>query len=151
MARKDSLHIWYGYLAVDTLPEIERRIRNILTGRRYTFVADWSQHSGPDVHVSQTMQDLKTTDHGADGQPWASLMVSDSYGVWGISASVVTEAEARDLPDRQRTYVHIDGGRTTEDCHGSRIYIEHYSMSVQRLRWVIVPELPATDDDPEAA
>jgi hypothetical protein len=152
MARKDNLRIWYGYLAVDTLPEIARRIRNLLTGRRYTFVADWSEYSGPDVHVSQTMQDLKTTDRGEDGRPWAHLMVSDTYGVWGISASVATEAEARDLPDKQRTYVHIDGGQDPWDYHNGRIYIEHYAMGGNRLRWLAVPEAPAdTDDGPGAA
>ena len=143
---RNNRHAWYGYLAVDTLPEIERRIRNLLTDRRYTWVADWSQNTGPDVHVSQIMRDLKTTDHRDDGQPWAHLMVSDTYGVWGISASVATEAEARNLPFRQRTYLHIEGGRHADEAGSGRIYIEHYSLDGNRLRWVAVPEAPADDD-----
>lgn len=161
-SRRQSLHTWFGCLADDNIEHVAQRIRNLLTGRRYTWVAYNVEHvtyAFPEVRTGQRLAPQHTTDGEAlrvhrigepqahSGKPWttAGLSASDTYGAWGLHTSYATEAEARadqHEPDRRHrvTYLRIEGGTAPDDIGSqNRIEIRHcnYMNPPEMLVWII--------------
>lgn len=143
-SRRERGRSWFGYLADDNVDHVVERISNLLTGRRYTFVAYNVEHAAfahPEVRTGQRLSPRGHTDGRAihkhrigdplgwageadEDRHWTSagLSVADTYGSWGLHSSHATEAEAADdwgteknHPRRHRcTYLHIEGGRTDD-------------------------------------
>lgn len=171
-ARRESRRTWYGYLSDETVEHIAERIRNLLTGRRYTFVSlnTTQTRTMPEVRTGQRMTPEKHVRREAVsvhriGEPldyagaepdkaWEScgLSVADTYGVWGMHASHATEADAyKDSADPEKahraTYVTIEGGRSDDPRdvgRRDRIEVIQYNglNPPERLHWVIAIEPP---------
>lgn len=160
LRRLKSGRDWYGYLTLENFDAVTERIREMLTGHRYTWV---SCHEGlrdffPEVRTGQRLsQDLVVNREPLeDGTDWAHLTVADTYGVWGLSTTVPDQATARerrqaawDGADEGKrasgkweaglsmTYLHFKHGRHDE----GRIEIEHRNGYGDRLYWVISVEV----------
>lgn len=157
-ARRLARHTWYGYLAGDTIDQIEQRIRKLIgDGQRYTWVSynTTQPHTFPDVRTGQRVEPGKATDRQAikvskdDG--FVHLTVVDTYGVWGMYSTHATEADARkaaeDEKDWSVTYVAVEGwGQGGRD----RIEISQYNGYGEVLHWVISPEYLNRDETAEA-
>lgn len=155
-SRRERGRTWYGYLADDTVDHIVERIENLLTGRRYTFVAynvEQVRFAHPEVRTGQRLTPRGHDDGKAihkhkigdplgyagaeEGKTWesAGLSVADTYGSWGLHSSHATEADARadaeDEAKRHRTtYVLIEGGRTDDPRdvgRRDRIEVRHFN------------------------
>lgn len=157
-------YTYWGYLADDNVEHVAQRIKNLLDGRGYTFVAQnasHASHSAPEVRTSQRLKPKKNIYKEAPsvyriGEPlsWkpdeisetCGLSCSDTYGVWGIHSSFATEREARKAADdgstvTQTTYFVIEGGRAPDDIgRNSRIEIRQYNGYGEILHWTIAPE-----------
>lgn len=129
---------WYGIMTIENVEAIAVRIKKMLTGKYYTFVANnfYSDYPRPEVHTSQQME----TDpaRGKDVQVWyddkenpprfAGFHVGDTYGVWGTS----THAREDDRASwEKQPYIVLDY---------RQIKIEHYAPAGHLLIWVIMIE-----------
>jgi hypothetical protein len=155
---------WHGYLTLENFDAVAERIKAMLTGVRYTWVACNSglRDYFPEVRTGQQMDKLtlsgrKTYEDG----PHAHLSVCDSYGVWGLSTSIADDKAAyrrRDeawaaageearasgtWEDKRLTWVKIDRGR----YDAGRIEITHYAPAGYRLYWVIAVEPEPGSED----
>lgn len=161
--RRERARTWHGLLADDNVEHIADRIRNILTGRRFTWVdsnaylaaAAWA---GPHVRTSCALDPNRPdpvtfhrigdpTGYDWNDAPrthdWCGLNVVDTGYVWGISSRHATEAEARDAQsagEKTWTSVSIEGG-IPEDPRG-QIRIQQFNGPGEILHWVITPEQP---------
>jgi hypothetical protein len=83
---------WNGTLTIENVPAVAGLIRELLAGKRYTFVA-CNEFFGfkPEVRTGQTLKPSRgkgdpvncygeTPDH-------AGFHINDTYGVWGLSTS----------------------------------------------------------------
>ena len=133
---------WYGCFAVENMDEITDRIRNLIgAGQPYTFVANnvAHTHSHPDVRTSQQVDTHNGNPITAkvseldNGTPFAHIFVSDSYGVWGISTTHQTRADAETARQRrQEPHVRDDRRRRRRvRCRWPRPHRDHPN---QRLR-----------------
>ncbi len=119
-ANRESRRTWFGPLADDNIEHVVTRMRRLLTGQYYTFVANVADYAFavPDVRASQFLTPGKTTDgtpHDGirmhrigdemthigledDGKVWDScgLSIIDNYGVGGFHSSFATERAAYD-------------------------------------------------------
>ena len=74
---------YYDKFTVEQLETVADDIRQLLDGKRYTFVAvNEAMHYRPEVHTSQEMREV-TTYYGANKE-FGGLHIHDSYGVWGF-------------------------------------------------------------------
>jgi hypothetical protein len=130
---------------------VHERLKKMLDGRRYTFVAyntDFG-HMSADVRTGQRLDPSGTRNGQAltlsleplsDGRPWAHIMAHDTYGVWGIDTTHPTEAEAHDdrwHAKKTGTYLVFDG---FGDQGPAKVVIEQYNGYGQKLRWIIATE-----------
>jgi hypothetical protein len=131
---------WHGYLTTANYEAVTERIRRLIAGKKYAFVASLSPalcgagayHHRPDVRTGMEADKI-TGEMLSAGH--AHIMVSDSYGVWGVSSVHASQSDARaDKPER-RTYLHFKRGR-----YGDLLEIEHYAISGNHLWWVIAVE-----------
>lgn len=142
LRRLKSGRDWYGYLTLDNFDAVVERIREMLTGHRYTWV---SCHEGmrdffPEVRTGQRLsQDLVVNrERLEDGRDWAHLTVGDTYGVWGLSTTVPDQATACQRgEDKSMTRLHFKHGRYDQ----GRIEIEHHNAYGDRLYWVVSVEV----------
>jgi len=144
---------WHGYLTLENYAAVGERLRALLTGKRYTFVAvNSGSDYRPEVRTGLELRDNGLTVHDPedDGQ-FASINVSDTYGVWGIHVFDVPTSqqdgyECRNAAwdkasdedkrgwqwqDKRLTYLHFKW---------DRIEIEHFAMAGHRIVWVAVVE-----------
>lgn len=161
-ARREANRTWWGYLADDNVEHVAQRIRTMLEGRRYTFVATNVEFKStvPEVRTSQRLEPEKAVDkvsprvHRIGDLDWedkpgtsCSIVCCDTYGVWGIHSDYATEREAREDANKGHenrcVYVHIDGGLDSEHLgRNDQIQITqwNYMSPRERLQWVIAPE-----------
>lgn len=131
---------WYGMLTTSNIHEVVERLRGLLTGRTYTFVAV-NEGLGfvPDVRVRCTLTNGKSGEPfsvwGKDGH--AGFNVCDTGGVWGCTTSLANEA-AYD-PEFRNPYLVFNGDRVTIQ-HRDRVTIQHRAPAGHRLIWAVVAE-----------
>jgi hypothetical protein len=164
-SRRERARRWYGHLADENVEHVADRIRNILTGRRFTWVdsnaylaaAAWA---GPGVRVSCALSPTSrepVTFHrigDATGYDWndappaheyAGISVVDTSYVWGISTRHATEADsraARSAGEKTWTSVVIDGGLDDDPNHLGQIEIQQFNGPGEMLHWVIAVQAP---------
>lgn len=116
---------WFGYLTVENTEEVAEAVRNMLSGKYYTFVAVNSGFSGrPEVKTSRKMDKVYTSHLLGH----SLINVNDSYGVWGFSTTV---HEGDQLDASRYTYVVFDW---------NQIKVEHFAPCGYKLNWVIALE-----------
>ena len=123
---------WHGDVTIENIKEVASAIEKMLTGKRYTFVAnnaDWSNEM-PQVRTSQRIEPDKVTDKRGvnvwfdekESPPSLAWMnVADTYGVWGFSTS-----------STEKPYVVFEGEHT--------IKITQKNGYGHALHWVIAVE-----------
>ena len=154
--RRKSRHHWYGYLADENVEHVADRIRTMLGGSTYTFVANNVEQKSavPEVRTSQRLTPEKTLskqsprvsrigdEQNFGGETtisdWCGISCADTYGSWGIHAPHTTEAEAR-ADERHSTFLSIYGG-LGENGSRERIEIHHRNGYGEMLHWVIAVE-----------
>lgn len=151
---------WFGMLSIENAPAVHERLKKMLDGRRYTFVAyntDFG-HMSADVRTGQRLDPSGTRDGQAltlsteplsDGTPWAHIFAHDTYGVWGIDTTHPTEAEAHDdrwHAKKTGTYLVFDG---FGDQGSAKVTIEQYNGYGQKLRWIIATEYVTREERAE--
>jgi len=122
---------WYGELTVENLEAIAQRLRSMLTGRRYTWVAV-NEYYGPlprpEVRTGQQIEPGKSQNgeavyiHYGEDRTWGMIGINDTYGCWSISTD--------DRPEK-RPYLVFEYNKLT---------IEHYAPGGNKLIWVIASE-----------
>ena len=90
MSRSNYDLQWYGTLTVDNIGSVVELLKQLLEGKKYTFVSCYAYRGyKPEVRLHQEIDHKSSTAGNAfiiyrhDG--WSSFNVCDSYGVWGQS------------------------------------------------------------------
>lgn len=158
LARLASDRDWYGYLTLENLEAVAERFRKLLGGQRYTWVAcnSWLRHYFPEVRTGQRVRDGGVRVwRPEDGSKFGGITVPDTYGTWGVDASVADQQTARQLrhaawekasDEQKRTDTWDDQRLTYLHIKHDRIEIEHYAPAGHRLYWVITVE-PRDEDE----
>lgn len=136
---------WFGYLTLENAEAVAGRIRTMLDGKQYTWVA-CNEMGGyrPEVRTGMRLREgVKLSGSTLEsGRKMAHITVCDTYGVWGLDTTVANQREAHETEDRKRlTYLNIE-----EHRWGDRIEIEFYSISGNHIWWVATVE-PEPDED----
>jgi hypothetical protein len=139
VAEPKHLHpYWTGMLCAETREDIAQRMRNVLEGRRFTYVHSNSYAEDPeeyryaavDVNTTQRLtrpvEDRTDSDDGYTHIGWS---ITD-YAM-GVSTKAKTQAEGRE----GKPYDYVSFNFTPR-----RIVIEHFAPSRSRLRWEFVLE-----------
>ena len=151
-AKRDAIALanphrdWFGYLTTANYQAVTERIRRLIAGKRYTWVASLSPalagegayHHRPEVRTGMEAEKITCDLSPATGdltRPRAHITVCDTYGVWGIDSSLASQSEAHAADPRRRTYLHFKADR-----YGSVLEIEHYAISGNHLWWVVAVE-----------
>lgn len=150
-ASRDALQLeldrdWFGYLTTANYQAVTERIRRLIAGKRYTWVASLSPalagegayHHWPEVRTGMEADKITSSLSPATGdltRPRAHITVCDTYGVWGIDSTHASQSAARDDDPKRRTYLHFKADR-----YGRVLEIEHYAISGNHLWWVIAVE-----------
>lgn len=144
---------WSGWLTLENFEAVADRIRRLLDGRTYTWVAsnEGQRAYFPEVRTGQrlchdharsgnaVMAKLLAPDHG-------HLTVVDSYGVWGLSTSIPDQSAAHKLgfDAACKAGAHLTFHRAM-GSRPDRLEIEHFAPVGARLYWVAAIE-PRDDD-----
>lgn len=126
---------WHGMLCAETRDGIVERMRAVLDGNYFTFVAcnsydeNSDRFTSVDVSTSHRLTDpMRVWDDDEDA-------TGISWSITGYSMSVHTEAntqtEGRNA--RPHGYVHFSFEPT-------RIVIDHYAPAGYRLQWIFAVE-----------
>jgi hypothetical protein len=139
---------WYGDVTIENIKEVAEKMKSILSGKRYTFVAvnmygvagGWAGEQGqlisePEVRTSQ---ELKPGTNGDSLSVWfdkenssptyAGFNFCDSYGVWGLSTHIPSDNE----PHYNIPYAVFEWGH--------KIKIAHRAPAGHILYWTIALE-----------
>jgi hypothetical protein len=127
---------FYGHFTIKNAPEIARLFRELLEGKRFTIVAYFPEKKFARCQVltSETLKDkgiILSTEPLPDGTPWAHLIISTSWGVWGFST---TE------PDREHG-LSYDTPYLVFDFNGE-VTIHHKAPCGDELSWTFKVEQP---------
>jgi hypothetical protein len=96
MRNKFNLY-WSGVLTLENLDEVAGLFRQLLDGKRYTFVSAYEYRGWrPEVRMHQQVEPHNATDgqgislwrEDAATPTYGGFHVVDTYGVWGLSCSV---------------------------------------------------------------
>lgn len=150
---------WYGLFSIENAEAVAARIRTMLDGKSYTFVAQNTAHSAHSLdvraHLRANGNGMRSSDPFSlsvgplnDGTPWAHFFVHDTYGTWGITTTHATEREARNHQSEGKTnwtYLHFEG----MDNGHAKITIEQFNGYNEKLRWVIAVEYVSRDERSE--
>lgn len=109
---------WHGMLTVNNVEQVADLLRQLLTGKRYTFVAV-NEFYGfkPEVRTSQKLKpkinssnpiNVYYDDTGA--KRFAGFSVSDSYGVWSFSTNL---QEDQDDPGSKNPHFSFEWDKVT--------------------------------------
>ena len=83
---------WFGVMTVDNIEDIVGKLRELLTGKRYTFVSCYEyKRYEPEVRASQELKNGTSDDpfhvwYG-ENQEFGGFNVGDTYGVWGLDTN----------------------------------------------------------------
>lgn len=149
---------WSGYLTLENFDAVAGRLREMLEGKRYTWVScnEGLRDFFPEVRPGMEMEKIVIHDRSDIGYgcTMAHLTVCDTYGVWGLDATVPDQKTAHERrqaawerasdearsagrwQDRGMTHIHFD--RTRYDQ--GQLKVEHHNGYGDRLYWVIAVE-----------
>lgn len=90
---------WYGVQTIENTPEIVERLRDLLTGKKYTFVST-NDGFNPESRIGVDVRTDQKLENGTNGTPFSiwydekndpprycGFNVGDTYGVWGVHTS----------------------------------------------------------------
>ena len=129
---------WWGCLTLENLDAVTARLRLLLDGKRYTFVAG-NEIFGfkPEVRTGQRaekiVREVLTLN---DGRKMAHITVCDTYGVWGLHSLVPDLAAARAY---QSTAEMVRDAGYLIFRH-DRLEIEHHAPGGNKLFWTVAVE-----------
>lgn len=133
-AMKEMNLNWYGMLTVENIERVADLLRQLLKGKRYTFVAA-NEFFGfkPEVRTNQELKPSTTGDpinvyYDKDGKRFAGFNVCDSYGVWGCSTSLQEEQYDHEF---KNPYFVFEWNKVT---------ITHCAPAGHKLYWVAAIE-----------
>lgn len=145
-SRGNVMTKWYGMLTIDNINEVVTQIKEVIDGKKYTFVAVnmYGNENNPgrlvsdvDVRTSQEVRHDKAKngqtftvwfDDESPHPRFAGFNVSDSYGVWGLS----TRTNSHDYDyEFKNPYIVIDH---------DKISISHRAPAGHILYWIIAVE-----------
>jgi hypothetical protein len=140
-----SQESWEGWLTLDNLDAVAARIRGLLTGQRYTFVAVTGLFGfRPEVRTGNRLNgDLRVTRDGDYGH----IVWSDSRYVTGIHTSVQTQDEAQlqaEDPSKRRLLTRVAFEPTFRDY--GQFEVEQTTGAGERLFWTIAVEHTEASD-----
>jgi len=135
---RDGLN-WSGFLTLANYEAVANRLRAMLTGRSYTWVAcneglgNYRPEVRAGMRVEKVTAELLSADHG-------HITVLDTYGVWGLTAVWADQAAARatgtfDQTVRRGPFVEFERGH-----YGEVFRAEHYALAGYRLCWAVAVE-----------
>lgn len=130
---------YYGNLTVANAEQFVERLREMLTGKRYTFITvNASLDNIPDVRVHQQLGGRINTEPGvadnirlypveylANESAYQNLNVCDTYGVWSLTTGFTYfsfQPRERDRPER--VAITLKTGYGTDGIIRWLIYIE---------------------------
>lgn len=145
---------WFGYLTVDNYKDVAERIRRMLTGKRYTFVAmnhAFTTEVQPPRLEARAGQRMKRARYNEPGSEITihdegelglyGFTVSDTYGIWGVST---------DKTDQSPVYLDSNpSGKPIGDYHAAlwtayisiegmrQIRIVQRAPAGHRIEWII--------------
>lgn len=137
---------WYGMLTIDNINEVVGQIKEVIDGKKYTFVAVnmYGNEQDPgrlvsqiDVRTSQEARHDKAKngetfivwfDEANNPPQFAGFNVCDTYGVWGLSTR--TNSANYDY-EFKNPYLSIDR---------NKVSISHRAPAGRILYWVIAVE-----------
>lgn len=134
---------WSGDLTIENAPAVAERIRALIgSGQRYTWVAV-NEYFGdrPEVRTGQVAKEVRQDVSGPydDGERCAHIIVSDTYGSWGLHTGAASTTHARQMRDAdERDWVLLEF-----TCN--KIVMQHHAPAGNRLFWVV-----AVEDEREA-
>lgn len=131
-----NLH-WYGMLTIENLENVVDLLKQLLDGKKYTFVAcneffDFK----PEVRTGQMVDHKGATSGNAFSIWWdeknnpphyGGFNVGDTYGVWGCSTTATDEVKH----DNENPYFVFEGNKVT---------ITHKAPAGHLLYWVAAVE-----------
>lgn len=87
---------WFGYLTKLNGREVYYALRELLIGKTYTWVAvnENLDLLHPEVRTGQRIKDDTAISFSDDEKQGPHILVSDSYGVWGIHSALPSERVA---------------------------------------------------------
>lgn len=138
VAEARHLHpYWHGMLCAATREDIAQRMRNVLEGKRFTYVhanthaedPEEYRYAAVDVNTTQRLTSPIEDRTDADGYSYIGWSITD-YSM-GVHTKAKTQAEGRE----GRPYDYVSFNFTTR-----RVVIEHFAPSRSRLRWEFVLE-----------
>jgi len=121
---------WSGLLTLANYEAVADRLRMMLSGRSYTWVAcnegigNYRPEVRSGMRVEKVTAELLSADHG-------HITVLDTYGVWGLSACWRDQSD----PNRRGVFVAFEHGR-----YGEVFRAEHYAPAGYRLYWAAAVE-----------
>jgi len=148
--RLGSERDWFGFLTTENAEAVAARLRRLLSGKRYTFVAanEGLRDYFPEVRTGQRLRDDGASAYAfGEDDRWAGVNVQDTYGSWGVHSGAADQAEAHrrahdaakaGVKDKNLAYLHFKY---------DRVEIEHFAPPGFRLYWLAVIEQPGEDGD----
>lgn len=139
---------WHGMLCAETREGVAQRMRNLLEGKRFTYVHSNTYAEDPEeyryaaVDVNTTQRLTGTIKVSDDDRDYSHIWWAITDYSMGVSTKAKTQSEGRE--GKPYDYVHFNF--TTR-----RVVIEHFAPSRSRLRWEFVLEDHIDDrlTDPE--
>lgn len=131
---------WFGYLTRSNIAQVADRIRRLLTGKRYVWVASnefgmlirGRIDRGPDVRIEQLSGEDPVTVKIEKERGW--LSVHDTYGPWGMDTEAKDRAGVSEIlaEGNERCYPpYIVFGH-------DRVEVRHHAPAGHVLVWTAV-------------
>lgn len=131
---------WSGYLTRANIVGVADRIRRLLTGKRYVFVAanEFGMlirgriERGPDVRIEQLSGEDPVTLSVKEERAW--LSVHDTYGVWGMDTEAKDRAAVSEIlaEGNERSYPPYIV------FNHDRVEVRHHAPAGHVLVWTAV-------------
>jgi hypothetical protein len=129
---------WSGYLTLDNFEAVADRLRKLLDGHPYTWVAcnegfGYRPEVRPGLLMEKVAATLLAPDHG-------HITVADTYGVWGLSAHWPTRADAYAAGSYDEAIKRGAHVAFKSDRYGEQFSAEHFAPTGSRLYWTVAVE-----------
>lgn len=143
---------WFGHLTLENADAVVERLRRMLEGKYYTFVAVNEAHSDPDVRCSNRLTrpirvSKSTSEDG--NRPAVHITMADGRYVWGLHstsldqrAAYAVQSAALGRPKDERSpevsaYKDLVFLSFSHDYSGEQLRIEHHAPAGDHLTWVV--------------
>jgi hypothetical protein len=151
LRRLKSGRDWHGYLTLENYEAVAQRLRELLAGHRYTFVAvNSGSDYRPEVRTGMELRSYGIRSHLNDDRTFASIGVADTYGSWGLHAFEVADqkaaherrnaAWAKASEDDRRGWQWQDKRLTHAHIKHDRLEVEFFAIAGFRVYWTAVVE-----------